>query len=164
MNSKKSLTIITALLGLVLTTGAAASAAKPNITSSPQGGLTIWGANANAVKFVPWNSVVGLKAADSIFPNQGNGKCAFNIKYQEREVNNVSVGAFKNKILSDGNVRSIQGTALHAGEAKGIHTQAYLDPGSHLLKLVLDANGNVTESNEGDNTFTIRYRLLGSCP
>lgn len=163
MNAKKNLTILTALLGLVLTTGAA-SAAQPNITSNPQGGFTIWGANVNAAKLVPWGTVIELKAGDSIFPNQGNGKCAFNIKYQEREVGNVSAGAFRNKILSDGDVRSIQGTNLQAGETKSIHTQAYLDPNGHGLTLVLDADGNVTESNEGDNTFSIRYKLRGSCP
>lgn len=163
MNAKKSLTILTALFGLVLTTGAA-SAAQPNITSNPQGGFTIWGTNANAAQFVPWGGIVELKAGESLLPSQGNKRCAFNIKYQEKEVNNVPTGAFKNKLLSDGDVRSIQSTALQAGETKSIHTQAYLDPNGHGLTLVLDADGNVTESKEGDNTFSIRYKLRGSCP
>ncbi|MEA2601673.1 MAG: hypothetical protein QOF89_2665 [Acidobacteriota bacterium] len=136
---------------------------KPNITSA-RPGLYIWGSDPTHKHWVSWGSGVKLTAAESIFPKKGNGQCAFNVEYYEKETNGVATGPFKNRIFSDANVRAINGPdTLNAGQAKSVVTQPYLDPGSHTLTLRLDADGNVTESNEGDNSFSIRYRLEGRC-
>jgi subtilase family serine protease len=42
-------------------------------------------------------------------------------------------------------------------------TQPYLDAGGHGFKVVLDADGNVSETNEGDNAQSVRYFLEGRC-
>jgi hypothetical protein len=76
----------------------------------------------------------------------------------------VATGPFKNKIYSDGDERAINGPwSLAASQATSRTTQPYLDAGAHSLKLVLDADGNVAETNEGDNAFSIRYNLKGTC-
>jgi CARDB len=134
---------------------------KPNITSA-RPGLYIWGTGPK--QWHNWNTVVHLKAADSITPNQGNGRCAFNVEYYMKETNGVATGPFKNKIYSDADVRAVNGPdSLAASETKSVTTQPYLDNGPHGLKLVLDADGSVAESNEGDNTFSLRYILEGKC-
>jgi hypothetical protein len=138
---------------------------KPNITSA-RPGLYVWGSNPMAKHWVPWGTAVNLTAAESInpHPSPGNGQCAFNVEYYEKETNGVATGNFKNKLYSDANERAINGPfALAASELKSLTTQPYLDEGAHGLKLVLDAEGNVAETNEGDNTFSIRYILKGKC-
>jgi hypothetical protein len=139
------------------------SGRKPNITSA-RPGLYVWGSDPTQKHWVKWGDAVKLTAAESILPNRGNGRCAFNVEYYEKETNGVATGPFKNRIFSDADVRAINGPdTLNASQVKSVHTQPYLDPGSHTLTLRLDADGNVTESNEGDNSFSIRYRLEGRC-
>jgi hypothetical protein len=138
---------------------------KPNITSA-RPGLYVWGSNPMAKHWVPWGTAVNLTAAESInpHPSPGNGQCAFNVEYYEKETNGVATGNFKNKLYSDANERAINGPfALAASEPKSLTTQPYLDEGAHGLKLVLDAEGNVAETNEVDNSFSIRYILKGKC-
>lgn len=138
---------------------------KPNVTSA-RPGLYVWGSNPMAKHWVPWGTAVNLTAAESIdpHPNPGNGACAFNVEYYEKETNGVATPPFKNKLYSDANERAINGPfALAASENRSLTTQPYLDEGGHGLKLVLDAEGNVGETNEGDNSFSIRYVLKGKC-
>lgn len=138
---------------------------KPNVTSA-RPGLYVWGSNPMAKHWVPWGTAVNLTAAESInpHPNPGNGSCAFNVEYYEKETNGVATPPFKNKLYSDANERAINGPfALAANENRSLTTQPYLDEGAHGLKLVLDAEGNVGETNEGDNSFSIRYILKGKC-
>lgn len=138
---------------------------KPNVTSA-RPGLYIWGSDPAKKHWVPWNTGVKLTAAESInpHPTPGNGQCAFNVEYYEKETNAVATVPFKNKLFSDANERAINGPfALAASELKSLTTQPYLDSGAHDLKLVLDADGNVAETNEGDNGFLIRYVLEGRC-
>ncbi len=145
--------------------GGGPSDRKPNITSA-RPGLYIWGSDPAKKQWVDWNGSVKLKAADSInpHPTPSNGQCAFNVEYYEKETNGVATDNFKNKLYSDANERAINGPfALAASEAKSLVTQPYLDSGAHGLKLVLDAEGNVAETNEGDNSFSIRYHLEGTC-
>ncbi len=143
---------------------------KPNVTSGvfPDGskGIKIWGSNPAMAHFVPWGGSVKLTAAESINPHPvpSNGECAFNVEYYEKETNGFATVPFKNKLYSDANERAINGPfPLAASENKSITTQPYLDSGAHGLKLVLDADHNVNETNEGDNSFSIRYHLEGRC-
>lgn len=138
---------------------------KPNVTSA-RPGLYVWGADPAKKHWVDWGTAVNLTAAESInpHPSPGNGQCAFNVEYYEKETNGAATPPFKNKLYSDANERAINGPfALAASEARSLVTQPYLDEGAHGLKLVLDADGNVAETNEGDNAFSIRYTLKGKC-
>jgi len=138
---------------------------KPNVTSA-RPGLYIWGSNPAAKHWVDWGHAVTLKASEAIdpHPTPANGQCAFNVEYYEKETNGVATPPFKNKIYSDLSERAINGpSALAASEVRSVITQPYLDSGAHGLKLVLDADGDVSETNEGDNTFSIRYVLEGKC-
>jgi hypothetical protein len=138
---------------------------SPNVTSA-RPGLYVWGSNPAAKHWVAWGTAVNLKASEAIdpHPTPSNGRCAFNVEYYEKEANGVATAPFKNKLYSDGDERAINGpAALAANESKSVTTQPYLDAGGHGLKLVLDADGNVTETNEGDNSFSIRYVLDGKC-
>ncbi len=143
---------------------------KPNVMFAPnasgQMGLTFWGSNSNLKHFVPWNGTVKLSAAEAInpHPTPSNGQCGFNVEYWEKETNGVATPPFKNKLYSDGNERAINGPfPLAASEVKSIQTQPYLDSGSHGFKVVLDADGNVNETNEVDNSASIQYFLEGRC-
>jgi hypothetical protein len=136
---------------------------KPNITSA-RPGLYIWGSDPAKKHWVDWNTGVKLTAAESIHPKDGNGNCAFNVEYYEKETNGVATPPFKNKIFSDADVRAINGPdTLTASQIKPVTTQPYLSPGAHDLKLVLDSEGNVSETLETDNSFMIRYVLEGRC-
>lgn len=138
---------------------------KPNITFS-RNGISIWGANPATKQWVDFGHVANLKAADAInpHPTPSNGRCAFNVEYYEKEANGVATGNFKNKLYSDADERAINGPfSLAASEVKSLTTQPYLDAGAHGLKVVLDAENTVSETNEGDNSNSIRYTLEGKC-
>jgi hypothetical protein len=148
---------------------AAAQAVKPASDKRPNIApaallLNIWGSDPAKIHKVDSNATVKLTAAESITPNQGDGPCAFNVEYYERETNGVATGPFRNRITSDDDVRATNGPdALSASELRAVRTQPLLDTGAHGLKLVLDAEGNVSETNEGDNSLSIRYVLAGRC-
>ncbi len=115
-------------------------------------------------KFVPWGGVANLTEADSFM--QSNGQCAFNVTYAMTNLGPVATSpAFLNRLRSDGNVVAINSALSLAANEKNhsITTQPYLTPGGHGLKLSLDDDHNVTESNEGNNTFSVRYVLQGKC-
>jgi hypothetical protein len=138
---------------------------KPNVAFA-RPGIYIWGSDPAKKHWVDWNHEVKLTAAESInpHPTPSNGQCAFNVEYYEKETNGVATLPFKNKLYSDANERAINGPfALAASELKSLVTQPYLDSGGHGLKVVLDADGNVSETNEGDNSQSIRYFLEGRC-
>ncbi len=141
------------------------NAREPNITSA-RPGLYVWGSDPTKKHWVDWNTAVKLTAAEAInpHPTPGNGSCAFNVEYYEKETNGVATGNFRNKIFSDANERAINGPwALAPSEARSHTTQPYLDEGAHAFKLVLDADGSVAETNEADNGFGFRYILEGRC-
>jgi hypothetical protein len=138
---------------------------KPNVAFA-RPGIYIWGSDPAKKHWVDWNHDVKLTAAESInpHPSPSNGQCAFNVEYYEKETNGIATAPFKNRLYSDGNERAINGpSALAASELRSIVTQPYLDAGGHGLKVVLDADGNVSETNEGDNSQSIRYFLEGRC-
>ncbi len=147
----------------------APAAAKPAADKRPNIApaallLNIWGSDPAKLHKVDSNATVKLTAAESITPNGGDGPCAFNVEYYEKETNGVATLPFKNRITSDDDVRATTGPdALGASEARAVRTQPLLDTGAHGLKLVLDADGNVSETNEGDNSLSIRYVLAGRC-
>jgi hypothetical protein len=138
---------------------------KPNVAFA-RPGIYVWGSDPAKKHWVDWNGSVKLTAAESInpHPTPSNGQCAFNVEYYEKETNGVATGNFRNKLYSDANERAINGPfALAASEAKSLVTQPYLDSGAHGLKVVLDADGNVNETSETDNSGSIRYHLEGRC-
>jgi len=148
---------------------AAPAAVKPAADKSPNIApgalvLNIWGSDPAKVHKVDANATVKLTAAESITPNQGDGPCAFNVEYYEKETNGVATGPFRSKIYSDEDVRATNGPdALGASEMRAVRTQPLLDTGTHGLKLVLDADGSVSATNEGENSLSIRYVLEGRC-
>lgn len=138
---------------------------KPNVAFA-RAGIYIWGSNPANKHWVDWNGSVKLTAAESInpHPTPSNGRCAFNVEYYEKETNGVATPPFKNRLYSDADERAINGPfALAASELKSIVTQPYLDSGAHGFKVVLDADGNVNETSETDNSGSIRYFLEGRC-
>jgi hypothetical protein len=138
---------------------------KPNVAFA-RPGVYVWGSDPAKKHWVDWNGSVKLTAAESInpHPTPSNGQCAFNVEYYEKETNGVATPPFKNKLYSDANERAINGPfALAASELKSLVTQPYLDSGAHGLKVVLDADGNVNETSETDNSGSIRYVLEGRC-
>jgi len=44
-----------------------------------------------------------------------------------------------------------------------VTARPYLDLGTHHLYIHLDAENNVDETDEHDNTFSIQYTLTGQC-
>ncbi|HEY3351222.1 MAG TPA: hypothetical protein VGM13_15715 [Thermoanaerobaculia bacterium] len=138
---------------------------KPNVAFA-RPGIYVWGSDPAKKHWVDWNGSVKLTAAESInpHPTPSNGRCAFNVEYYEKETNGVATPPFKNRLYSDGDERAINGPfALTASEHKSIVTQPYLDSGAHGFKVVLDADGNVNETSETDNSGSIRYHLEGRC-
>jgi hypothetical protein len=144
--------------------------ALPDITAGLVAGHTpagvIFGGDIGGAggKFFKWGSVADLTEGDSFL--QSNGKCAFRVTYAMSNLGPVATSpAFLNRLYNDSTIVAIN-SALSLGAHETNHsitTEPYLSPGGHLLKLSLDDDHNVAESNEGNNTFSVRYRLEGKC-
>jgi hypothetical protein len=144
--------------------------ALPDITAGLVAGHTpagiIFGGDIGGAggKFFKWGSPATLTEGDSFL--QSNGKCAFRVTYAMSNLGPVATSpAFLNRLYNDSDVVAIN-SALSLGAHETNHsitTEPYLKPGGHLLKLSLDDDHNVAESNEGNNTFSVRYSLDGTC-
>jgi hypothetical protein len=134
----------------------------PDITSA-KGGIIIGGAVGGAGgKFVPWGGVADLSSLDPLPGTVVGERCAFNVTYYETNIGSADTSPlYTNKLKVDGatDVSINSARHLNAGEVKQVDTQAYLTMGGHGLELSLDDLHQVTESNEGNNMFSIRYTL-----
>jgi len=134
----------------------------PDITSA-KGGIIIGGAVGGAGgKFVPWGGVADLSSLDPLPGTVVGDRCAFNVTYYESNIGVASTSPpYTNKLKLDSatDVSINNARHLNAGETKQVDTQAYLTMGGHGLELSLDDLHQVTESNEGNNLFSIRYTL-----
>jgi subtilase family serine protease len=135
---------------------------KPDIVSKK--GITIGGAvGGSGGKSAPWGGSIHLATADAFL--KSNGKCAFNVSYDMENIGGAPAGpAFVNRLYSGSEVISIQSSLnLNTGESKQINTQAYLAPGSHAIRLVVDADNNIAEGNEANNSTEVRVMLDSNC-
>jgi CARDB len=134
----------------------------PDVTSA-KGGIIIGGAVGGAGgKFVPWGGVADLSSLDPLPGTVVGDRCAFNVTYYETNIGSADTSPlYTNKLKLDGatDVSINSARHLNAGEVKPVDTQAYLTMGGHGLELSLDDLHQVTESNEGNNQFSIRYTL-----
>jgi len=113
-------------------------------------------------KEVRWSGTITLTPDDALLIS--NGKPAFDLYYGYREYQNVAVaGPFKNKIYFNNTLVSQQ-TNLSTGpkEIKQVHTQAYMGPNSGKLQFKIDADNEVAESREDNNShFYVNVRFKG---
>lgn len=128
---------------------------KPDLVSTK--GIAIGGKSA------AWGGSIALKTADAFL--QSNGKCAFNVSYDVGNNGAAPAGpAFVNRIYSGTTVISQQsGLSVDAGKTRQVNTQAYLVPGASAVRLVLDADNNIAESNEGNNITEVKVTLDSQC-
>ncbi len=118
--------------------------------------------NGKGSHAVPWGGAITVHAADAALT--ANGKCAFNIMYEMANVGTADAGPFVNQLLVGTTVVSQQtNLTLAAKHLSMVKTQAYLAPGSNALKLVLDANKNVAESDETNNEAAITVKVDANC-
>lgn len=134
---------------------------RPDITDA-KGGVIIGGAVGGAGGlFVPWGGFADISGVEPLPGTVVKGRCAFNVTYVEKNDGPVQTNpAYTNKLRVGGSDVAINGARhLNAGESKSATTQPYLPEGSNALTLVLDALSVVVESNEGNNSFSIKYSL-----
>ena len=103
-------------------------------------------------KEVRWNGTITLTPDDALLISNGNP--AFDLYYAYREYQDVAVaGPFKNTIYYNNKLVSQQ-TNLSTGpkEIKQVHTQAYMGPSPGKLQFKIDADNEVAESREDNNS------------
>ncbi len=136
----------------------------PDITSGR--GIVIGGeVGGQGGKLVPWGGTVVLTRRDAYSPRTGT--CAFNIAYDEVNREPLPTDRSFVNVLRRGNLEVSRQTnrRLGPGESRKVFTQAYLSsgPAAQTLSLTVDAEGNVTETNESNNRFEITYLLKEDC-
>lgn len=127
-------------------------------------GITIGGAVGGAGgKFAPWGGTIVLTEADAFL--KSNGQCAFNVAYDMANAGTAATpSTFKNYIYAKDKIVAINsGLTLNAGEIRQVFTQPYLPQGTYAVRLALDAENSVAESNDGNNTFIVVVKFEGSC-
>lgn len=115
-----------------------------------------------AGKSVAWGGSVTLRSADMLL--MSNGKCAVNLGYDMANIGTAAAGAFANRLYSGSVVISQQtNQSVEAGKSKIVNTQAYLTPRTNVLSLVLDADNNISESNESNNKTSVTVNVDSTC-
>jgi len=134
----------------------------PDITDAAQGIIIGGAVGGVGGKFVPWGTTADLSDVAPLPGTTVNGKCAFNATYKQRNIGGVQTNPlYVNKLKLEGpaEVAINSGQHLNPGETKSVTTQPYLTEGEHALMLYLDDGNAVAESNEGNNFYSIKYRL-----
>ncbi len=143
----------------------------PDLTSKR--GMIFGGAGHTGAggRFVTWGGSINLTEADSYEraprPDGSPGYCAFRINYD-------LVNAGSAPVTRDFMVRIRRGATLAnwhtlpppfaAGETRNPSTALVLPAGTHKLNLSLDDDRVISESNEGNNSFTVFVTVGGTCP
>lgn len=140
------------------------SPVKPDIASTK--GLSLGGAVGGAGGvFATWGSVLKVQASQA--NGYSEGKCIFNASYDMENLGKAGSSVpFTNRLFDgDRKLAEQTGLSINVGEARQINTQVILQPGTHLLKLQLDADQKVDEANEGadSNLKTIPVLVDGQC-
>jgi hypothetical protein len=146
--------------------GAAAVAPPPPAPKADllsQKGAALGGAiGGKGSHTVAWGGTVTLHAADAILAS--NGKCAFNIMYDLANAGAAPAGGFANQLLAGTSIVSQQTIAsLAKGKSMLVMTQAYLVPGVNNVRLLVDANHKVDESNETNNETKLTVIVDATC-
>lgn len=135
---------------------------RPDITNEKRG-IIIGGAVGGAGgKFVAWGTHADLSDVDPLPGTTVNGKCAFNVTYEEINIGAAPTSPLytnKLKIIGPADVAINTSRHLNVGESQSVTTQPYLTEGDNALMLYLDDGNVVAESNEGNNFFSIKYTL-----
>lgn len=129
-----------------------------------QKGITLGGSiGAVGGKFVPWGGTLVLSAKDVMLVS--GGKCAFNAAYNMANTGGTaSATPFINRLYSNTTLIGQQSAlSLNKGEVKQVATQMYLLPGTQTVKLMLDAENKVVESNKANNSSSVTIRVDASC-
>lgn len=126
-------------------------------------GITIGGSIGGAGgKSSSWGGVIQLKASDAFLTS--NGKCAFNVAYDISNTGAAPASGFVDQVFTGTQLISQQSAlSLKAGENKLIYTQAYLAPGTQVVRLMVDATNVVPETNETNNSTQVYVNLVGPC-
>jgi hypothetical protein len=130
---------------------------------SPQGMIFGGKIGGEGGKFVAWGSSLTLVDADVMA--RSGGKCAFNLRYYMSNGGTANANpAFMNRLYSNSTLVGQQtNLTLNKGVSQAINTQLYLAPGSQSVRLVLDAEGKVVESNKNNNSNSVTIVVNSTC-
>ncbi len=125
----------------------------PDLT--PVNGIAVGG------RSVTWGGTVELSRSNAMLV--ANGSCAFAVMFDVANTGTQAAGAFSNVLVVGSRVLAqLDGVTLGAGQTKRLSTQVYLAPGTNVLRLLMDMNRNVTESNEANNIGEVTVKV-GEC-
>ncbi len=93
--------------------------------------------------------------------NTTTGKYEFDLSYTAVNGGNAATGPFNNRVVDDGvGMAGVTGITLNAGEAKVItHKNVAFDLGSNEVKVLLDDANQVAETDEGNNSPTVKITI-----
>ncbi|MCG2585703.1 CARDB domain-containing protein [Massilia sp. TS11] len=111
---------------------------------------------------VPWGGSIVLTERDAMLRTKG--RCAFNVGYDLRNLGDRPTASFKNFLLAKGAIVAISSAQpLQPGETRHVLTQPYLEPGTYVLGLQLDAENQLAESNLANNALALTVTVSGAC-
>jgi hypothetical protein len=126
------------------------------------GGTGIRIGTGESAVFVPWGHVVHV--GEALAESAQGGKCTFDFAYAVVDNSDDKEGAFRNHVVANGLVAAVNPVpALEAGQAREVHTQVQLAPGSSEIVVELDAEHTVEEANRDNNAMWARVIVDGKC-
>jgi hypothetical protein len=118
-------------------------------------GPTLSVGNASAA----WGHTLTVNASTSDLPMQGNA-CGLSLSYQVRNIGTGSAGAFASRLGTPQSVLHMgQVAGLAAGAAKTVTGVLYLPEGDYQASVAVDSQGQVVETQEGNNGATVRLKV-----
>jgi hypothetical protein len=134
----------------------------PKADLVPQKGIMLGGRSPGAGRSVAWGGTIMLNPSDALL--MSNGKCAFNVRYVMANIGKAASTSFLNRLYSGTQLVSQQtGLSLKMGEVRQVNTQMYLSPGLQTVRLMLDGDNTVAESDETNNSAQVSINVVSKC-
>lgn len=137
---------------------APAAADKPDLVASPEVQLLRRGGSEKG----RWGGSIAVE--DSAAPSTQNGKCYFGLHFQVRNAGGAPAPVFQVALSAEGEPPGVrQAGPLAPGASSSHEVYVNLRPGANVLRLRVDSQQQVAESDEGNNAPALTVNVKGSC-
>lgn len=109
-----------------------------------------------------WGGSISVE--DSAAPSTQNGKCYFGLHFEVRNSGTAPAPVFQVALSADGEPPGVrQAGPLAPGASSSHEVYVNLRPGANVLRLRVDSQQQVAESDEGNNAPSLTVNVKGSC-
>lgn len=115
-----------------------------------------------ANQFIAWDQTLQVGPNDAIA--EKGGLCLFTVQWYVKNQGSADAGSFQVKLRDGDQVLQASNVfSVPVGVTGSVVEEVWIAPGQHSLAVDLDANNDVVESNEFNNSNDVNLKVSGNC-